>query len=313
MQTRLPDELVICDDLSTDSSRKLIEAFAAGAPFPVRLHVNEKNVGSTKNFEKAIRLCSGEVIALSDQDDIWEAEKLKRIETEFLSRDNVGLLFTDGEVVDQDLRPLGWRIWQTVQFSEKKQRLFREGKAFRILLDRNIVTGATMAFRAHYKELVLPIPTNIMHDGWKVIHDGWVALTIAAVADLAFIPEPLIKYRQHPQQQLGVLSALRLDADRESSSGVASLRAAAQRKNSFAQEIHYLETIHQRLSTKGCTFFASKDIIPELEARTSHFKARAGMAGGLLNRVPSVLKELVTLRYHLYSNGLSSAAKDLLR
>ena len=70
-QTRLPDELVICDDCSSDDTIRIIERFSASAPFAVRLEINTQNLGSTKNFEKAIRLCQGDLIALADQDDVW--------------------------------------------------------------------------------------------------------------------------------------------------------------------------------------------------------------------------------------------------
>ena len=70
-QTRTPDELVISDDQSTDDTLRVIEEFAATAGFPVRLSVNEANLGIAKNFEKAISLCRGDLIFLSDQDDVW--------------------------------------------------------------------------------------------------------------------------------------------------------------------------------------------------------------------------------------------------
>src|SRR3954470_17842517 len=70
-QTRPPDELVVCDDRSTDETASLVRDFAAAAPFRVRLHVNERNLGSTRNFERAVSLCEGDLIALSDQDDEW--------------------------------------------------------------------------------------------------------------------------------------------------------------------------------------------------------------------------------------------------
>src|SRR3954470_19039846 len=63
-QTRPPDELVVCDDRSTDETADIVRAFASRAPFPVRLHVNEENLGSTKNFERALSFCEGEVIVL---------------------------------------------------------------------------------------------------------------------------------------------------------------------------------------------------------------------------------------------------------
>ncbi len=75
-QTRLPDELVACDDGSTDGTVSILEAFARRAPFPVRIERNDVRLRSTRNFEKAIGLCTGDLIATSDQDDVWLPEKL---------------------------------------------------------------------------------------------------------------------------------------------------------------------------------------------------------------------------------------------
>lgn len=68
-QTRLPDELVVCDDRSSDDTPRLLADFAARAPFPVQVVVNSENLGSTAKFAKAISLCQGDFIALSDQAD----------------------------------------------------------------------------------------------------------------------------------------------------------------------------------------------------------------------------------------------------
>src|SRR4051794_15860948 len=73
-QTRTPDELIVCDDRSTDETVAIVQKFADSAPFRVRLHVNEENLGSTKNFERAVSLCEGDLIALCDQDDVWLPE-----------------------------------------------------------------------------------------------------------------------------------------------------------------------------------------------------------------------------------------------
>src|ERR1700688_2975817 len=89
-QSRLPNELVVCDDHSTDSSVPIIEQYATTVAFPVRLHVNGQRLGVTKNFEKAISLCKGDLIALADQDDVWFAEKLARLEARFANTPHVG-------------------------------------------------------------------------------------------------------------------------------------------------------------------------------------------------------------------------------
>jgi glycosyltransferase involved in cell wall biosynthesis len=195
-QSRLPDALVVCDDRSTDDTVEIIRTFACKLPFAVRLHINEETLGSTKNFEKAIKLCEGDIIALSDQDDVWLPNKLKNIESVLSASPGTGAVFTDAIVVDEYLQPLGYRLWQSTNFSLLQQRKVVKGRSLEVLLKHNVVTGATMAFRSEFKSLILPIPLP-----W--VHDSWIALIIAVLADLMLIREPLILYRQHSRNQIG--------------------------------------------------------------------------------------------------------------
>ena len=128
-QTRRPDELIVCDDASTDKTRDILESFARTSSIPVSLYFSDENTGSVKNFERAIGLCTGDVIALSDQDDVWNKDKLERIEQLFRENQNVGLVFSDAELVDTDLKPLDQRMWSAVGFDAHKQKLLRDGKS----------------------------------------------------------------------------------------------------------------------------------------------------------------------------------------
>src|SRR5687767_8613501 len=78
-QTLLPEELVICDDGSSDSTVAIIRAFASEAPFKVLLFQNEQKLGVARNFQKALSLCTGDIIAMSDQDDVWMPIKLEKL------------------------------------------------------------------------------------------------------------------------------------------------------------------------------------------------------------------------------------------
>ncbi len=196
LQTRIPDEMVICDDRSKDDTLEILRNFSSKVSFPVRIFLNEKNLGSTKNFEKAIKLCTGDIIFLSDQDDVWNPDKLEKIEKLFSISPSTALIFSDAELVDENLRPLGYTLWKSIGFSKKEQSNFTHGKFIEVLLKRNVVTGSTMAFRSEFKQLFFPIS-----DIW--VHDGWIALLIAFASDLGMISEPLIKYRQHHMQQVG--------------------------------------------------------------------------------------------------------------
>ena len=195
-QTRIPDELVISDDQSTDNTVRLIEEFVATARFPVSLSVNESNLGIAKNFEKAISLCRGDVILLSDQDDVWHSDKLESVERIFEAKPQLSLVFSNAELVDETLRPFDKNLFDWVHFDDRKQRLVKSGRALDLQLNENLVVGCTVAFRANLKELVLPISG----DG-PLVHDGWIVLLVAAIGEIDFINRPLLKYRQHAAQQ----------------------------------------------------------------------------------------------------------------
>ena len=165
VQSRLPDELVVCDDASTDDTVEILEAFMARAPFPVHIHLNQANVGYIKNFEKVLSLCEGDIIFLSDQDDVWESNKLEVIEKEFANPE-VGMVYADAAVVDENLNALDKTMWQYVNFTDEKQKEFTGGKAFDLLIRNGYFLGSSMAFRAKFRDLILPIPLDIyyLHD-----------------------------------------------------------------------------------------------------------------------------------------------------
>jgi glycosyltransferase involved in cell wall biosynthesis len=299
-QTRPPDELVVCDDRSTDRTPEIVRDFATRATFPVSLHVNRDRLGSTPNFERAVGLCRGEVIALCDQDDVWHPRKLRRCEEVFSGDPSVGLVFTDAEVVDTSLRPTGARLWD-VTFDPEERRLMKQGRAFDVLARHNVVTGATMAFRSRFRELALPIPR---HDAF--IHDGWIALVVAAVSRVEALAEPLVKYRQHARQQIGVAAA-----------SSAQDTTAAGRALYYEGEAEKLERLRERLlafkNTQGGASALLDSRLRRAEELAAHYRVRGSVVRGRFERLPLVLRELLTLRYHRYSKGLSSAALDLIR
>jgi cellulose synthase/poly-beta-1,6-N-acetylglucosamine synthase-like glycosyltransferase len=299
-QTRLPDELVVCDDCSTDQTGDLLRSFSAVAPFPVRLYFNDRNIGSTKNFDQAIRHSTGEVIALCDQDDIWHREKIERTEALLRTRPNIGLVFTDGDVVDEDANPVGQTLWQSIRFGPERQAIVRTRQAVNVLSQNTVATGATMTFRAAFRDWILPIPDDV-----PLIHDGWIALVISMLAPVDMISEPLIRYRVHPGQQIG--TPLNSSVDKTQNR---SLREAVRTQTSFEPEIRKLEVVLDRVGTDSS--YLKRDELNDLNMRLQHLRTRAAISGSRLTGITAVLGELVSLRYHRYSNGVFSALKDLL-
>jgi glycosyltransferase involved in cell wall biosynthesis len=302
-QSRPPDEIVICDDGSTDDTRAVVERFAGESSIPITLHINEQNLGSVKNFERAITLCTGDVIALSDQDDVWRSDKLHLFESVLNEAPSAGIIFSDAEIVDEHLNPLNRRMWDEVGFDAHRRKLVRTGRALEVLIHGWTVTGATMAFRTNFVKLSLPIPDEI-----AMIHDGWIALTIAAVADVVAVDETLIKYRQHAQQQIGAPARKETAPELR---GMQAIETAFRRRNSSADLHKILETLEARLLSQANDFNTRK-ALSFVSNYASHLNVRANLPQRRLNRVPSILRELLSLRYHEYANGFKSAAKDLV-
>ena len=293
-QERRPDELVICDDCSADETASIARRFAAECGFDVRLEVNKWNVGSTRNFGRAVSLCRGDVIALSDQDDCWLPHKLSRLEQVFSEDAEIGFVFSDAHRIDDEGRRLPHGLWESISFGRRMQRKVNGGRAVEVLVQRNVVTGASMAFRAAYRDMLLPIPA-------KWLHDGWFALLIAAVAPCRATAEPLIQYRQHDEQQIGA---------RKENLFRQFLRGVRQKRRDFEAISDNYAAAHARLSMfRSC--LRDDGVLQSLQEKAEHFRAKARMRNPRTWRLPIIVKELFHSRYARYSRGWRSMAQDL--
>lgn len=207
-QTRLPDELVVCDDGSADGTLELLQSFAQTAPFPVRIKVNTPNLGAVNNFAQALSLCTGELIFLSDQDDCWLPQKIQAYLDYFATHPTCLLLFTDAALIDAQGQTLPESLWASLGFTPAIQQEWHQpSSAVRHLVNgRNRVTGATVALRAPLIRLALPFPADLRAHGWW--HDGWLALVAALGNGLHLLPTVHTQYRLHQAQQVGVGAGL---------------------------------------------------------------------------------------------------------
>lgn len=288
-QTRLPDELVVCDDCSTDSTIEILNDFAASAGFPVRIIRNDQNLGFVANFERAIRLCQGDLIALCDQDDIWYPTRLERSQQEFAAHPAAGLVFSDADVIDDRDQLTGTQLWTNFGFNrERKQRLLAGD--YTVLPRNSFVTGATVMFRSRLRENCLPVGS-----GW--LHDEWIVGVAAAIADVRPIDSPLIRYRQHAAQQVGL-------GPRPS-----RLERSKRHWSELSLQIGRLEEICNRLSQQSLTI-RGEGLYACYQAHLRFARFRDALPSRRLARLPAMLRQYRA--YAACGSGVFSMASDIV-
>jgi len=295
-QSRPPGELVVCDDRSTDSTVDLIRQFAQSAPFPVRIHVNPVNLGSsakgiTKNFEQASQLCVGELIAFCDQDDAWMPGKLEHMARTMEENPRAGGVFSDAHLINDKGVRTGVLLSQTGGLTRNEQWRLARGEALPVLLSMTKVYGCTLMVDGQLLRKLLPVPPN-----WWF--DAWVACTVAVYAELVFIPEPLFLYRIHPSQFGG--ASLPTPSER-----VKQWRRSA--KEYWDEAEPQLVDLYSKLEADG-----NPDVEPRLEylrGRMDLLRFRADLPPNPILRAVKVIPAI--RKYQRYFNGWKSVIKDL--
>jgi glycosyltransferase involved in cell wall biosynthesis len=285
-QTMLPVELVVADDASKDDTVAAIENFARHTPFPVHLRCNKRRVGVQENFGHAIAACAGEIIALADQDDVWFPDKLEKLAMT-LGDPSVLAAFSNADVVDENLAPLGYTMWSRIHFSDHEQARMRNGEGFSILLKHHVVTGATLAFKTSLRDKVLPIPEE-----WP--HDAWLALIAAAQGNIVALPEKLVAYRQHSGNVIG--------GRRRNFLTEAQAALALDRADWYRRELCQWRELASRLGRLAPSTLAEK---------IAHLEVRAGLPRNRWQRLPVLMREIISGRYARYARNWGSVGIDL--
>ncbi|WEK68447.1 MAG: glycosyltransferase family 2 protein [Candidatus Chryseobacterium colombiense] len=208
-QTLHVEEIVVCDDCSTDKTFQILKEYQEKFPKIFRIYSNEKNLRSVKNFEKALSLCTGEIIFLSDQDDVWENNKVEAFNAFFALNKQTDVLCSNGYLINENNERQDFHtVWDVPEFLKADKQEIDYFKIFATI--GNFATGAAMAMRKSFLPQVLPFP-NI--DGLH--HDEWIALISSEQKKFAFLNEKLFSYRIHNEQQVGGISYPKNDTSKE--------------------------------------------------------------------------------------------------
>lgn len=298
VQSSPADQIVISDDGSTDATLEVVRAefAAAGSAAPeVVILENPAPLGVTRNFEQAVLACTGELVVLSDQDDIWMPERLARAEREFAARPGLLLLFGDAQLVDEEGDSLGHSLFEAIEFTARERREVRRGQALDVLLRRNVVTGATAAFRRSLLEVAAPFP-----EAW--VHDEWLAIIAAIAGDVDFVEGPLIQYRQHGSNEIGAAPP---------TIGVRVGRLREPRRERNRRLLARAEALEEVVVTLGETI---PDAVAGLVRRKSaHERFRSGLPRARMLRTVPIVRAAASGAYHRFGRARYDVLRDLVQ
>lgn len=191
-QTHTEFRLLISDDGSKDSTRKILEEYK-NKDSRIEVFLQENNLGVVKNFEFLLGKVEAKYYMFSDQDDIWKETKIEKSLNKI--EEGFDLVYSDLEVVDENLNVTYNSYWKLKGIYNK----IKKYNNFESLYLNNFVTGCTIISRKDLIKDVLPLPNTSKY----VLHDYWISLIISQNGKISYVEEPLIKYRQHKNNKVG--------------------------------------------------------------------------------------------------------------
>lgn len=193
LQTVLPDEIIICDDCSTDNTVNILKEYmrSKNGGINVKIIVNEENIGYIKNFEKSFLNCTGDIIISCDADDIWFVDKIEKT-VKYFDDNEVIYVWHDAIVVDAQMNVISDSLNRNWDYLPRKED--RVAILERSIMRQGFPNGMEMAFRRKLLDKIVPFQFG---------HDEWIYMCAAVLGKVKCIEEPLAYYRRHGHNTSG--------------------------------------------------------------------------------------------------------------
>jgi len=304
-QSQIPDEVIIADDGSTDRTLDLINEFASEVTFAVKIIRSDGDpLGVTKNFERALNVVTGEIIVLSDQDDIWHVDRLRQIIRVFVKYPKVAYLFSNASIIDHQGKPHIDSLWDRIGFGGKRAAEFQHGNQLSALLcGDNFTYGMSMAIQHKILDKILPINSQSVF----FTHDVWIAVVLSALGHHGFaVQECLVSYRQHTDQIAG--------AGHRKVNQLRSVYNSLKAPRYFDCELPLaLNEAALRVKQLAPSTLGNNSAVELILGKAEHLRRReAASKINFSRRLLLISKELFTGRYNKFSNSIGTALRDLI-
>lgn len=196
-QSILPDEIIVCDDGSKDTTIEILSSYLKKYPNIFKILKNESNLGFIKNFEKAMKLCTNEIIIISDQDDVWEQDKIKETLHFFEKNSQFDGVFHDLKLIEDDTIYPSYLNWKDITHNDIIYEI-KNNKLFEALVKKgSFILGCALAIR----KVALK---KYEMENFPIAHDYYIVQKLSSKNKLGFISKSLSAYRLHPNQVYGL-------------------------------------------------------------------------------------------------------------
>ncbi|HLI43664.1 MAG TPA: glycosyltransferase [Acidimicrobiales bacterium] len=282
-QTRVPDEILVADDCSSDATLNVVAEFASISPVVVRTLPSDVNIGLCANVRRLVESAEGDVVFFCDQDDVWLPDKVATL-LSYLDRPDV-------EAVCCNSRPF------TAGSSEPATRTVWEialdgvvpEASSDVLGSRNFIMGHNIAIRRE------ALQRDLWPVGADVFYDYWIALVTSARGTMALCPAVLTMYRQHDDSVIGVLGR----------------RDTSRNVRNWTMTANTLDGVIDHLSDKGVVLDAA--VVDRMRARSAYLRRRAAYRDAPLRHLATPFRLVLSDHgYFAFGNGWESFGGDLL-
>lgn len=310
-QWRLPKELIVVDDASSDRSVEIVKQFAKTAPFDVVLVDHHTHLGTNRAFGDAITMCTGDIIVTCDQDDLWYPDKISILVGALEAQADAYIAFSDAGLITASGHPLRQSRWHVAGFSQVEQDAMSRDPLGQ-MLSRRVMSGCTAAIRRDLIDAILPIPGALAPTLNEIMYDHWISLIGAASGPVVMVSRQLVDYRIHPRQQIGIPGlAIRRWAPRLALRAAQFRPSRAEMDRRFEFDSRHIDEIRTRLARTGLGSGGTEHV---LTVTQRHLRSRQQLDLHRLRRVPDVLSELRSDDgYRRFGYGAITALADIAR
>lgn len=291
-QTRLPDEVIIGDDCSSDSTVEICRQWAKSVSFPVQIIQNEHNLGYEKNFTNVMLQAKGDIVFPCDQDDVWLPKKLETMERCFIANPEVGVVYCRRSLIDQN----GDAI------SEHLTELYNnyhplDSSYFYADFSQNHpdCAGCMSALRRELIQRLFPFP-----EPWA--HDTWIFTIGPMYTQLKTLPDVLMLFRRHGNNA----SALGKEPDWANGRNVYYLTSVGQ----YRAHTPLREDLLRRLAQFPASEYRD-GYIAYLKSQETHFGNRCKIEDNFWTNLHTLVIEIISGRYFHHNQPFKSILFDI--